>query len=233
MAIIVKDLLRLVQAIVPDLRDPAVLATKMPLVDAAVMATWRILTSRHSQHNWFVVSSQNTTPGQPDFFPQLTINQREYPLPPNFHQLRSVEVLTPGLEHTIFKKANIDYDEYRWDRTAGEFAGVVIQYDILGTNPGTFQLAKFLQQPMDVRLWYVKTAPVITAATDSLDDFPRIVLPSMAQYLAKAYTLGAHDERFGAYVSQWSEEVERLVFGEHRDNTQRETAMGFLEEWWY
>lgn len=233
MATTVKDLFRLVGAMLPDLRDAASLQSKLPLADAAVMATWRILTSRHTQHNWFVVASQSGTPGQADTFPLLVTGQRDYPLPPNFHQIRAIEVLTAGLENTVFKKSNIDRSEYQWDRQAAEFAGVTILYDILGVNPGTFQLSKQVQSTMDVRLWYVKVAPIITAFTDSLDDFPRITLPSMAQYLTKAHSLGMQDSRFPAFVQQWTDEIERMVFGEQRDNTDRQTAVGFLEEQWH
>lgn len=232
----VRDVADLLVAIIPDLRDPVRLPSKLPLFNAAVVATWRILVSRANQQNWFVVNSQSTDPTQPNYFPKLQVGQRDYPLPQNFHQLRQIEVLTPGFQDTIFSKANIDRQGFIADRASPEQAPSTssgfMYYDFIGANPGTFLLSKSPSVQLDILLRYVRHPLKVTSLADSLDDFPLDVVPMMAEYCAKANVLGMQDGRFTAFVNEWSGQVEDFVFSERRDNSDRRVVVGMFEDWW-
>lgn len=229
----VRDVADLLAAIIPDLRDPVRLPSKLPLFNAAVVATWRVLVNRQTQHNWFVVSSESTDPTLPNYFPKLEPGQREYPLPQNFHQLRAIEVLTQAFRDVVFTKANLDRSGFIADRASPEQVQTsgFMYYDIIGANPGSFLVSKSPSTEIDAMLRYVRKPDKITSLDSSLDDFPVDVVPSMAEYLAKANTLGMQDGRFTAFVGEWSAAVDDLVFGERRDNTDRQVVVGMFEDW--
>lgn len=231
MATTVSDLLDLLSAIVPDLRGPIALPSKLPLINSAVIAGWKIITSRHTQHNWFMGSSQATDNSQANFFSQFITSQREYPLPPNFHQLRKLEIVDDQFKFVVFSKAGIDEPEFRADRESAEMFQASCLYDLYGTNPGSIMLAKFPPATLTPLMWYIRKPTKIATFSDSLDDFPPEILPMMAEYLAKAHVLGMQDSRFSQFAVQWASEAEQFVFGEHRDNSDRSVARGFMEGW--
>ena len=203
----------------------------LPLFNASQLAVWKILTSRKPFNNWFVVQSQSSTPAAADYFGPLVTTTREYALPPNFKHLRLIESLTAGYEHLRFIKSNLDDEDFREGRrltSNNEFTTDVL-YDIAGVNPGTMVFSRYPPAALTLRLWYVRTPTELTARGDVLSDFPIEAIPLMARWAAGNFLLGADPRKWEAFERQWSTEVDRMVFGEMRDDTGSITAKGYLE----
>lgn len=228
----VQDVVDLFRSIAGPERDELSLFRKhLPLLNAAQRSVWKILTSRKPMNNPFVVSSQSATPSNPDYFGPLVVGTREYALPGNFHQLRLIECITDGYEHTKFRKEPIDSPAFKETREFGTGTpfGLESLYDIIGERPGKIMFAGYPPTALQLRLWYVRTPTVLVAITDSLNDFPIEGPDLMARWAAGNFLLGSDFGKWSDFERQWSTEVERSVFGDNRDNTAPTVVQGFLE----
>lgn len=225
----VVDLFRSIAA--PERDELSIFRKHLPLLNAAQRAVWKILTSRKPMNNWFVVPSQSTTPANPDYFGPLAVGTREYALPSNFHQMRLIESITAGYEHTKFGKEPIDSPAFKETREFGAETpfGIEVLYDIIGERPGKMMFASYPPAALQLRLWYVRTPTVLAAITDSLNDFPIEAPDLMARWAAGNFLLGSDFGKWADFERQWSTEVERSVFGDNRDNTAPTLVLGFLE----
>lgn len=227
-----QDVLALFRSLVASTRDEMELFNKnLPLFNAGQRALWKILTSREPMSNWFVVSSQATTPTNPDYFGPLVLGTREYTLPTNFHHLRLIECVTSEYEHTKFIKGAMDSQSFKDVREylSTDPWGAEILYDIIGVNPGKIMFAQYPPAALELKLWYGRTPTVLTARTDSLNDFPIEAPEMIAQWSAMKFLVGAQPADWRAFQVQWQADIEQMVFGESRDNTAPIVVEGFLE----
>ena len=108
---------------------------KVALLDLGKDEVWKILVGSSSQENWFVGFSQSVASTQNDYFGPLSISAREYTLPPDYHQMRTIEVTSDGKERMRFDKARLHDDEFRRERGSRQS----FQNDVKGLGPGPTQ----------------------------------------------------------------------------------------------
>src|SRR5574342_953096 len=129
----VRDIVNLFGSLTPGQNDELSIFRKhIGLFNAGIRKFHSVLTTRRPENNWFVVSSQSTTPGQDDYFAPLVIGTREYALPPNFHHMRMIESLTDSYTAIKFRKLSMtspDFKETREFTSATQF-GFEALYDI-------------------------------------------------------------------------------------------------------
>lgn len=226
----VRDLHRLAKALLPTNRDDLVLASKLPLYDAACNAAWQILT-RKTEHNWFVQTSQDVNPALPNYFPDLQGGLREYPLPANLKTIRQIEPVNTIDMNLRFVPVKLNDESFRSDRQSQQQFDTQVKYDIIGVNPGTLVLARFPPRVIPVTMYYLRQRTKLVTIDDSLDDYPQDLLPLIADYVVKAHVLGIADPRFGAFTSQWAIQVEQFVGNDRRNNSMREVVEGYMEGW--
>lgn len=202
--------------------------TKIALLNLAKEEVWKILVGSQAQQNWFVDQSQSALPGQNDHFGLLAVNQREYVLPPNFHQMRVVEVVTTGKEHIKIDKSKIDSGGFRQQRASVASFQDQASYDIIGTAPGQMMFALFPPSALDLKLWYARHPVAWDAKTDLVDEFPANMHGFIAEWAVQRAALGVGDHKFVGFTKEWSERLERTLTTYDRDTSGVSTAEEFV-----
>ena len=209
--------------------DEFLVDKKIALLDMAKDEVWKILVGSSSQENWFVDFSQSDTPGQDDYFGPLSTSAREYTLPPDFHQMRSIEVTTTNKERIRFDKARLHDDEFRQERGSQQSFQNEVMFDIVGVSPGQLFLSLFPPSALALKLWYIRHPTVWAALGTSVDEFPASYHGFIAEWAVMRGILGLGDSRFVAFASEWSQRLERTLTTYNRDSSGVEVVRGFME----
>jgi hypothetical protein len=231
MASTVRDIVTLFDALAGQGAKGSNPDTKITLLNSGKDEFWKILVGSNPQENWFLVESQSATPANDDYFPPLTASARSYALPPNFHQMRYIEVVDSGFKHLRFEKGNLDTGGFRQLRsqTTTSFDSEVL-YDIVGTNPGSLLFALLPPSAMTLTLGYIRKPTKWAALTDTApDEFPESSHELIAEWAVKRTILGVGDRRFIDFEREWQERVARWMRVYRRDNTGPDVVEGFFE----
>lgn len=202
---------------------------KIALLDMAKDEVWKVLVGSSAQENWFVDSSQSTSSGQNDYFAPLVVTAREFFLPPDFHQMRTVEVTTASKENIRFVKGRLHDEDFRRERASQQSFQNEVLFDIIGPAPGKLFLSLFAPSALALRLWYIQHPTAWAALGSSADEFPTSYHGFIAEWAVMRGILGLGDPRFQAFTMQWSERLERQLTTYNRDSSGVEVVEGFME----
>lgn len=188
----------------PDLLDFA--------IKEAASKVWSLI--KGLKENYFVGYSQSVTTTADDYFPVLSTTVREYNLPPDFAEMRYIEVLTSGYEYVRFvyrPMHHVDFQDARRGATqqSSFYSADTYWYDIVGKR--TMVLAQYPEANMTLRIWYVKElAPILTNG-DLSDVFYPFAL-KMASYAARWILLTLQDIPMSeAWYKQWTNDVQEIA----------------------
>lgn len=165
-------------------------------IDDAQRELWKVLVL--SNNGWFVVQSQNATPGNDDYFADMTAGDRDFALPANFHQMYYVDVTAASYLDTAIQFSPMSEQPYKDKRrttTAVASAQREFLYDIT-SHPPYMRLAEPLHADLDgltVTLHYVRALDKLSAADDSLDHLPIQFWPFVADNAAAQLARGLAD----------------------------------------
>lgn len=204
---------------------------KIELLNMGKTELWKLLVGLNPQLNWFVKDSQASSSGADDYFAPLNTTTKDYALPPDFHQLRAIEVDTSGYTGVRFIKSNIDHPDFIWDKAKeNQQFGSEANYDIIGTNPGTFRLSLLPPAAITLILTYCYKPTEWTALSGTQpDEFPVSTHGLIADWAVKRGLLGIGDKRMADFDLEWEERVKRYLGIYRRDNTESHVVRGFLE----
>jgi len=227
----VNDLYALFEAMLGQNSEAVNEGRVIRLLAQAGKEAWKCLVTMQSDDNWFVAESQSATPANPDYFANFVANTRDYVLPPDFHGLRMIEVVSPTDQRFTFKKRKIDDQEFEERRNRNDvYNESTFLFAIVGPAPGRMLLDAPPVVTIDAKLWYVKNFTLWTALTDSTAEIPDTLDTLMVEWALKRYTLGIGDQRWTAFQKYWEQAVYRSIQGHHRDVRGPEITDGVFEE---
>lgn len=181
-------------------------AQMLSFVNEGKDEVWAVL--KEDDEEFFVTSSQSTTPAQLNYFGPMSTVTREYSLPQDFREMKFIEILDSGFEQTIFTYKRMTDSDWRSARRAATVdsssltPSVEYFYTLVGKNK--MELAQFpaanWQQPV---LWYVRN--LLDFELD--DPIDEILLPfskKIADYAAMRVMLGLQNtEGFENWRKTW------------------------------
>lgn len=226
----VSDLFPLFDSIAGNRSDNIGPEQKAALLNAAKTEFWKIMTGWQVQANWFVVQSQNSSSGDPDYFGPIDTAQREYNLPTNFHHLRAINLVPPEPTGVVFERSSIDNQHFAQQRQlslGNTTPRSTIMYDIVGANPGQMVFAAYPTKPLNVVLWYVKKPDAWSSPQASIAEFPEESHIMICEWAAKRLLLGLTDAKWAEFATQWDREVSRWAMLIGRDSTGPNIVRGF------
>ena len=228
----VADMIMVMDSFLGDSRGAAGDDAKIQLLDVAKNEIWRVILANDPEGNWFTAFSQSVTPGNVDYFAKLVSGTSVYAFPPNFHQLRRLECITPSREHVRLVKTNIARPDWQSAHEVGSSAeeGTHLMYDLMGPAPGSLVMPRAPSETLDFKLYYVYSPTAWTAKTDTVDDFPFALHNLIADWAASRLILGIGDRRYAAFNAAWENRVKQWIRVSRRDETGPTFAQGFLEE---
>jgi len=224
----VKDLFPLLDFCLGDKAGNLSTETKTVGLNAGKDEVWKILVGWDRQGGWFTGQSQNLDSNLDNYFPPFDPGTREYPLPDDFHALRSVELVAPEPTSVVLIKRSLDSPEFRLRRQQEAFSQGDILYDIVSQNPGQMVLADYPSGVLNVKLWYTKTATAWTSHASSTAEFPPVFHQLICDWVAQRYILGVSSPKWSSYIDQWNHSVSRAVLSLDRDITGPDIVPGFM-----
>lgn len=169
------------------------------------------------RQDYFGKYSQNSDDAKGDYFGDLSISVREYPLPNEAREIKAIEITTPGFEQVIFSFKDMSHPMFREARlsanASGAGSGAQVDeylYDQIGTN---LVLAQYPSQAMSARVWYIAAIPDLEldeAAVTFLFPF----FQKLANFGAKRATLGLRDSvGFQNWAEEWKKDLQSVMAG--------------------
>lgn len=179
-------------------------------LNLGVSEVWAVI--RELELDYFASASQATTPTGDDYFVDLTSAIREYDLPVNCREIRSIECTTSGFAETSFEYRAFDDPDFQAERRAATAIGVTsgggdYLYTVLGNQ---IVFARFPETTLRVKIWYIR-------AIDDIDvsGIPDILFPfnkKIVDYAAKRAVLSSQNlEMTAAWKSEWRDSVRSLA----------------------
>lgn len=168
--------------------------------------------TKECKDEYFQIMSQATTSTATNYFPQLSLTQRQYTLPEDLREIDYIEVVNPvGTPQATFTYAKANSPEFRSERMQSNTAGGPFEndyaylYTIMGRDQ--FVLAKYPAQPYVLTLWYTASLADFEAG-DIVSDVLFPYSKQLAQYAAKATMLAVQDPgQFAAWEKEWRENI--------------------------
>ena len=186
------------------------------------------------RQDYFGKYSQSSTVTADDYFGVLSTSTREYELPPDCRELKSIEVLTSAYEGVEFAHRDMSSAEFKSARLSasesGPSSGAVDKFifDQVGTK---LVLAQYPDVAYNLRLWYIAAIPNIELGENAIQFlFP--FLEKLKNYGAKRATQGVRDfNGFQAWREEWTKDLQAIVAGAAtRDISEPRFVENFMDE---
>ena len=202
---------------------------------------WKEL--KNLERGYFVVSTQATDNTLSTYFAALTTTTREFSLPTDCRQIKSISVTSPsGYEHVDFVRRSVSSDEFKEaerDATAqGSSANAGTDeyiYDILDEK--TLVLAQFPEAAFVLKIRYVYALPDLNIGGATVGDggiLTAIIHPwhfAILSFAAKKAVLAKQNETMAEeWRREWREAVISVAMGAARRDSTPQYVTGFLEE---
>lgn len=173
-------------------------------------AVWEVI--RTLDLEYFAASSQAATPANDDYFVDLTTTVREYDLPRNCREIRSIECISSNFTDTIFEYRKFDDPEFqdarRTSTALGSSSGTDIYYYTVFGNQLWF--AQFPSGTLRVKIWYIKSIDDID--TNAIPDILFPFNKKIVDFGAKRAVLSSQNlEMTMAWKSEWGDSVRTLA----------------------
>ena len=197
-------------------------------------AVWAIL--KATREDYIMGASQNSDNTKDNFFADLTTTAREFALPKDFIQMKTIEVTTSSFNEVEFEHkdmASEEFKEARRSNTGDSGVGnsrTTYFFDIIVLNGiNTFILAQFPETNFSLKLFYIRSIPYI----DVNDEADGVIYPysvQIATFAAKRAMLPLQDKAMRlAWQDEWKEAARRIeVSAELRDISTRKVTEDFL-----
>lgn len=216
-----QDLITLTKANLLGYGNVANTAKLMGYINEGKDEIWSII--KNLVDDYFLTRTQSKERDQLNFFPKLIATARDYALPTDFREMRFIECTTPGFEDLTFRMLKIDDPDWRAlrrgansQRTAdGSNVGPMPRpnYHYIVTGKNTLTFAEYLEQELDVTIWYIRGLVDLEPDTP----VPDIVMPysrKIADYAAKKAILGTADaKQWDAWSKQWRDDITMIAQG--------------------
>lgn len=188
----------------------------LSLINEGVQEVWSVV--RSLDLDYFAGSSQDTDATQDNIFIDLVTSTREYALPVNCRELRSIECLTGGFEDRVFEYRKLEdpvFQQARREATAigpsmgTGFNGIFnhYYYTVFGTQ---LMLAQYPEGTLQLKLWYIAAIDDI-----SVDDVPTILHPfnkKLVDFAVQRAMLSTRNiDISAAWMMTWKEDVKTLA----------------------
>lgn len=179
---------------------------------------WMVL--KELKQDYFAAFTQNTDPTMGNYFAPLNPNTRDYvdALPPDFHEMRFIEVTDLGYEDMRFSYRSISHPDFMEQRRAAtntpsqgisSTSIAMFYYDIIGKR--TFMMASYPPIALHLTLWYIRIIPDF-GENDALDEILYPYSQKLALFATKRATLANQDEQlFAAWKDEWKESIGRIA----------------------
>ena len=182
-------------------------AQKVRRINKGLQALWKAL--KTTQRAYFMVTSQPTTSGDDDYFPDTDASAEEYTLPNNFAELEFIENLESGQEATEYRYSPLTSERFKAARRTGNNDSNVFLYDIFGPNASGQQSIVFDRPPgaYTLQLWYVRYLPEFTVPKAAAETLAAVLTPYIYDLIAfVAYSLikSENAEVSQAWEKEWA-----------------------------
>lgn len=161
---------------------------------------------------------------------QIVAGQTDYPLPPDFDTLLTIECITSGFEDLDFTRLSISDPEFRAARALrdNQEPSGEVYYDIIG-EPAVLRIAPKLSRTLDVRVTYV--AALADLADDDAD---RLILPNplylaVADYAVMFALRQDRSPDAGTYEASGDKIIAEKFGADHRQTQDVNVARAYLE----
>lgn len=205
----VNDLIKLTQDELMGYSNALTNQQLLEHLNSAKNAMWKIL--KTAQVDYFGTSSQSTTSTADNYFAALNTAARQYTLPPDFREMRFIEVTAPiGYEQTRFiyrKISHVDFQTARRNATEdkSQQPALLYFYTIIGKDQ--FVLAQFPEVAFQLVLWYIRSIPDFVLG-DQVDEVLAPYSDEMAVFAAKRIMLMEQDQvQWDAWAKEWKEGI--------------------------
>lgn len=185
--------------------------TILTMINEGQSEVWTII--KELRADYFSVQSGSTDNTQSNFFPQFSTTVREYPLPPDYAEMRFIEDLVDvGFEDIEWVYRPMDHPDFKDNRRASTTAQSSSGYNasryIYTIAGNQFVCAQFPTIPFSLTLWYIRFLPPLL---DEAISIPDIILPyatKIATFAVKRLILSQQDpELFAMWKDEWSKEI--------------------------
>lgn len=160
---------------------------------------------------------------------QIVSATRDYTLPPDFREMKMIEVLTDGYEDVRFLYRDLAHPDMRAmleitdDQTPSTF-----YFDIVGER--TLRIAPMSSTTLDLRLTYVRFFTDLTTDTQTLE-MPHPLYLAVEEY-ATFFALRQDRSPDAELYEKTGDKIIAEMFGAHHRQIQDvETAPGYLADW--
>lgn len=159
---------------------------------------------------------------------KITSGTSDYTLPPDFAEMRAMEVITSGYEWVLFRFRDLAKDEFRAARMLTDnFSPSEFLVDIFG-EPAQMRIAPKSDTALDLRITYVARIADLSADTD------RLLLPDPLYLAVEEYAtaMALKQDRSpdaAAYEASGDKIIAEAFGATRRQSQDVETATGYLE----
>jgi hypothetical protein len=161
-----------------------------------------------------------------------------YTLPPDLLELKMVECITSGYEDVTFVHKDLAHPSFRSVRAAATTSQspTILYFDVTGER--SLILTPPSSLALDVRIWYVSSAVIVTSAGASLLDFAtgtdQLVMPfpgymAVEEVATMRAQLRDHDPMAAAWASMADASVNRLFGANARVSQDPVIVQGLFE----
>lgn len=151
-----------------------------------------------------------------------------YSLPPDFAEMKLIEVITSGQEHVAFQHCDMASPAFRTARSlTTSLAPDVILFDIVGER--TLTLANRSDTALDLRINYIPIVPDMADDTDLLE-MPHALYMSVEEFATAAALKMDRDPNSAAWEATGNASVARALGAAARQTQDPEFVRGFLDE---
>lgn len=160
---------------------------------------------------------------------QIVAGTRDYTLPPDFSEMRLIEVTTSGYEHVRFTYLPLTHPTFRaMLRVTDNQAPSEFYYTIVGER--TLRITPFSDTTLNLRITYTPVIADLAADTDTLEmPWP---LPDAVEAFATATAMVMDRDPNAAVWEQRGRAIVADMFGAHaRQSQDPEFVQDFLAEW--
>lgn len=157
----------------------------------------------------------------------IAANTRDYTLPPDFAEMREIEVITDGQEWVRFSWRDASDPQFRaaLGIVPSQMPGGFL-YTILGER--TLRLAPLSNTALDLRLTYVAIVPDLVAGTDTLE-MPYPLHRAVEEYATADLLMMDRAEESAAWEARGNSTVARFLGANARQSTDPQYVQGYLE----
>jgi hypothetical protein len=209
----------------------------MSLINEGMNEVWKELKGMR-RAGYFIHTTQAADNSLPTYMAALTTSAREFTLPDELREVRSIACTSSGYEYIQFTRRSITSDEFRRaeaDATAqGSSAGSGYDeylFDIIDER--TLVFAQFPEFPFVLKIRYVYALPLLDIG-DATSILTAILYPwqyKILDWAAKKAVLAKHNETLtDEWRKEWQTGVLALAQGAGQRDTTAQYATGFMEE---